>query len=86
MSTLLSLIVDYFVTAELIRYIKTNTSHTIIFFSMQFGSGKKLGAVVGCQPTYVYPPSLKKVARKTISSDRLMDSPDPTHAGVIIIS
>lgn len=73
-------------TAELIRYIKTNTSHTMIFFSMQFGSGKKLRAVVGCQPTYVYPPSLKKVAREIISGDRLVDTPDPTHVGVTIVS
>lgn len=73
-------------TAELIRYIKTNTSHTMIFFSMQFGSGKKLGTVVGCQPTYVYPPSLKKVAREIISGDWLVDTPDSTHAGVTIVS
>ena len=73
-------------TAELIRYIKTNTSHTMIFFSMQFGSGKKLGAVVGCQPTYAYPPSLKKVAREITSSDQLVDTPDPTHVGVTIVS
>lgn len=73
-------------TAELIRYVKTNTSHTMIFFSMQFGSGKKLGAVVGCQHTYVYPPSLKKVAREIISGDQLVDTPDPTHVGVTIVS
>ena len=74
-------------TAELIRYIKTNTSHTMIFFSiMQFGSGKKLGEVVGCQPTFVYPPSLKKVAREIICGDRLVDTRDPTHARVTIVS
>ena len=53
---------------------------------MQFGSGKKLGAVVGCQHTYVYPPSLKKVAREIISGDQLVDTPDPTHVGVTIVS
>lgn len=46
---------------------------------------QEAGAVVGCQPTYVFPPSLKKVAREIISGD-LVDSPDPTHAGVTIIS
>ena len=53
---------------------------------MQFGSGKKLGAVVGCQPTFVYPPSLKKVVREIICGDRLVDTRDPTHAGVTIVS
>lgn len=50
-------------------------------FSLQFGSGKTLGAAVGCQPTYVYPPSLKWVVREVVSGN-LVDSPDPTHAGV----
>ncbi|CAH3172734.1 unnamed protein product [Porites lobata] len=51
-----------------------------------FGSGKKLGAVVGCQHTYVYPPSLKKVAREIISGDQLVDTPDPTHVGVFKVN
>ena len=48
---------------------------------MQFGSGKTLGKAVGCQPTYVYPPSLKWVVREIVSGD-LVERPDPTYAGV----
>ena len=53
-----------------------------VYFSLQFGSGKKLGAQSNTRgPTYVYPASLKKVIREIIPGDEV-DQQDPTHQGV----
>ena len=68
------------VKTGLISY-KFLTARTMILFLMQFGSKKTLGVAVGSHPTYVYPPSLKRVEREIITGN-LVENPDPTHARV----
>ena len=62
-------------------YTQISNRSTMFLFLMQFGSKKTLGAGVGSQPTYVYPPSLKRVVREIIPGN-LVENPDPTHARV----
>ena len=41
----------------------------------------KLGGEVGCQPTYVFAPTLKRVVREVVTGNPV-EKPDPTHSGV----
>ena len=53
-----------------------------VYFSLQFGSGKTLGAQNSTRgPTYVYPASLKRLIREVIPGDEV-DRQVPTHQGV----
>ena len=77
--------VGYFVSASYsgnwTDETQISNSRTMILFLMQFTSKKTLRAAVGSQPTYVYPPSLKRVEREIIPGN-LVENPDPTHARV----
>ncbi|KAJ7391261.1 Coiled-coil domain-containing protein 58 [Desmophyllum pertusum] len=50
-----------------------------------YGTQQTLGANVGGQPTYVFPPTLKRVVRNIIHGE-LVDRPDPTHTRVYKIN
>ncbi|CAH3032197.1 unnamed protein product [Porites lobata] len=57
----------------------------ILWCLLWHGSGKTLGASVGCQPTYVFHSTLKRVVREIIPGN-LVEWPDPTHLGVYLVN